>query len=535
MLATSTDGWSQVHFHDSTPLSTPIHDDNRSVTVATNGAGTWIAAWQYRLPAAFTDTDIMFSRSTDDGATWTSPAALNTNAATDLYIDDTLPDIAYDGIGTWVATWTGRSFFGPTFTGVLASRSTDDGITWSTPTILELGTVLSGNSHVVADTGGAWCVLFVRNGPGSQFLSSSLMITRSTDGAATWSSPVTILGPLVATAIGPFGLAGDRNGVLVAAWSEQDLFDQTESNIVVSRSLDAGQTWSLPQRLNTSGFTVTGTNQTPRLATDGIGNWTLVWSYSGDIATFTDYDIAVARSSDNGATWTAPVALNSNAGADFGFDIAPDIATDSQGTWIAAWTSDGDSGGNISGDNDVLYSISRDEGATWTAPKPLNRDANNEEPGFGIPEDYAPRLAADTSGTWVAVWETGDSFSPDHGVQEPDIVAARATSGGGGGGGGGCFIATAAYGTPLSTELTRLRALRDRHLLHSLAGSAFVDAYYRFSPPAADWLAQQPAARWFVRSAISAWLKHPGLTWTGVLTLVALLAIVSSKRHMRKE
>ena len=69
----------------------------------------------------------------------------------------------------------------------------------------------------------------------------------------------------------------------------------------------------------------------------------------------------------------------------------------------------------------------------------------------------------------------------------------------GGGSGGPCFIATAAYGTPMAEQIDVLRALRDTWLLTNSWGTAFVDTYYRLSPPVADIIAGSPALAWFVR------------------------------------
>lgn len=69
----------------------------------------------------------------------------------------------------------------------------------------------------------------------------------------------------------------------------------------------------------------------------------------------------------------------------------------------------------------------------------------------------------------------------------------------GGGGGGPCFIASAAYGTPLAGQIDTLRAVRDEYLLSNAAGTAFVDAYYQVSPAIADVVAKSPVLASIIR------------------------------------
>jgi hypothetical protein len=59
----------------------------------------------------------------------------------------------------------------------------------------------------------------------------------------------------------------------------------------------------------------------------------------------------------------------------------------------------------------------------------------------------------------------------------------------------GCFVATAAYGSPLAAEVDLLRQVRDRLLLPTPVGRQLVEAYYATSPPLAQHIATDPELR----------------------------------------
>ena len=75
---------------------------------------------------------------------------------------------------------------------------------------------------------------------------------------------------------------------------------------------------------------------------------------------------------------------------------------------------------------------------------------------------------------------------------------------GGGGGGSCCIVASVATGSPMSSEVGALRAVRDRVLRRTDVGFAFFrslhHAYYSFSPQIATWIAADQRLRETVRT-----------------------------------
>ena len=98
----------------------------------------------------------------------------------------------------------------------------------------------------------------------------------------------------------------------------------------------------------------------------------------------------------------------------------------------------------------------------------------------------------------------------------------------------GCFIATAAWGSPLDPHVHSLRRFRDRVLLRNAPGRALVSLYYRFSPPLADYIAARPAARAVARAILWPLVYAIERPWQCLLLAVSLAggACGARRRHI---
>jgi hypothetical protein len=131
---------------------------------------------------------------------WSDPAPLNTNAATDSQHDGG-PAVATDGAGNWVAVWI-------SINGILLSRSTDNGATWTDPrTVVGTGAWFQ---QVATDGAGNWVCVWSSSGGVSVAWSTVY------DGG-TWTAPTLVdddgMEPHVTT---------DGAGNWVCVWTSED-------------------------------------------------------------------------------------------------------------------------------------------------------------------------------------------------------------------------------------------------------------------------------------------------------------------------
>ena len=109
----------------------------------------------------------------------------------------------------------------------------------------------------------------------------------------------------------------------------------------------------------------------------------------------------------------------------------------------------------------------------------------------------------------------------------------------------GCFIATAAYGTPMAEEIQILRGFRDEYLLTNPVGQAFVDFYYKTSPPMAEFITEHPGLKPIVRAGLLPAVAMSAvaisttpaekIAMAGFLVLVSVTLAVWATRRRRRD
>ncbi len=149
---------------------------------------------------------------------------------------------------------------------------------------------------------------------------------------------------------------------------------------------------------------------------------------------------------------------------------------------------------------------------------------------------------------FVTAWDTTQFADGAYEVRAvcADSLAALADFQGtpaaaGSGGSGGCFIATAAYGSPLAPQIQVLRDFRDTYLLTHALGRWFVGQYARLSPPLADIIRDRAWLRAAVRVSLApvVWvarvIMHPIGWLVGILIGGSLLSALGwyARRRLR--
>lgn len=232
------------------------------------------------------------------------------------------------------------------------------------------------------------------NSPESIWRSTSIRTIRSTDGGRSWSNPVSVGGPFGGYQNNHELHIGD-DGTAYVVWLDSRLAKEGERqiNILLSKSVDGGESWSTPVVVDAE-----PSCECCRAAvtTDPDGNVYVAWrkKLDGGIR-----DIAVAKSSDKGETWSTPVvAFQDNWVQGYCPDAGPSIVADKNGLLHLGWWTGSETG------NGVKYTRSWDQGQTFSAPLVLSSS-----------EEARPshvQVALDSKNRVAVVWDDGSLETP---------------------------------------------------------------------------------------------------------------------------
>ena len=392
--------------------------------------------------------------STDRGLTWGAPVQVDddaTGAPKWVATEDRSPTITIQA-GVLHAVWRdARNGYDDLWT----SRSLDGGVSWSANVRLDKG-FPSGTAPVreytlastlVAGVAHLHVLFTVDPGSTGNFQPDELYLVSSTDGGQTWGGARTVSSQNGSGAdVDSFALDADGDD-LVIVWSDDRFGSSTNDDVWIVRSLDAGQTFTGPERqVDPSGPLNGDVENELALAAEGdllaIGweeefgsvreeAWLAIstdrgtsFAFGGRIglappSTADVDDVAVAvhdgvvyagwdddragldqvrvvHTSDLGATFSPERQLSTTAGGELVFTTGDDFV-------LASFSGDGAGTGDA-----ARFAFTRDGGVTWSLTADLSsntRDVDDVRPAWNARYGnvIAPWIADDagTNGIWV--------------------------------------------------------------------------------------------------------------------------------------
>jgi hypothetical protein len=282
-----------------------------------------IGVWQQDRYTNGAARGLMTGVSFDGGNTWTPRSIPWSTCSGGEFQRATDPWVTFspNGVAHQVALGlSGESFTASGVNAILASRSTDGGITWSAPVTLirdEGATFFNDKETITADPTDSRFVYAVWDRLRAN-VDGPTLFARTTDGGLTWEAARGIYTPPGSGQTIGNVIRVLPDGTLV------NLFTQivgSNNTLQVIRSTDRGTTWSAPIQI--SAFATLGTRDPnsgtpvrdgsiiPQMAVGPDGSLAVVWQD----ARFTSVRDAVAfsRSTDGGFTWSAPVRVSFDA------------------------------------------------------------------------------------------------------------------------------------------------------------------------------------------------------------------------------
>lgn len=262
---------------------------------------TWAVAHPKVTPDKPFSNDLRLSRSTDGGKTFQPSVLVNDDQQVIGHSFDSI-HVAPDGV-VHMAWIDGRE--GKKESGTFAARSTDHGRTVEKNLKVDENTCVCCRTSMTSSPDGTLYVAWRKILPGDL---RETVVARSTDAGRTFTAPV-IVGHDRWVFPGcphrPASIGTDRQGRLYVVWYTEGS-DETPS-IYLAYSDDRGETFSSKQKLNLSKGTFP---DHPQMAVDSEGRLVIVWEEQSPVRR----EVVVSVSLDRGQSFSVPKKINDKKG-----------------------------------------------------------------------------------------------------------------------------------------------------------------------------------------------------------------------------
>jgi|GEM_PF-608934 len=369
---------------------------------------------EVNIYAQSTDRNIMFGASHNIRSSTINVATfITTNGGQTWYGGDTLADFntqrgdpapLIDKNGVFIYGHLNSSANFGSVTGMGMNYSTNRGITWS-PTFpianagggdADKNAVGTDESPYSANSYMAWTKFTSGNLP------AVILVSRSTDAGATWSSAQQVNTAASTSFSQGTDVATSPTGDVYICWAEESSTSPYPSvSVGFAKSTNGGTTWGFTNTAYaTSGMRSASyngwavrVNDFPRMAVDKTGSGRNGWIYiveaeQGGGTAGSDADIVLHRSTDGGTTWSSGIRVNQDPINDGKKQFFPAVCVDPGGGINVAYY-DNRNYASVGDSCEIYVSRSLDGGSTWTDVKASDHAFKPKNvPGVNSMGDY---------------------------------------------------------------------------------------------------------------------------------------------------
>ena len=333
------------------------------------------------------------SYSTDEGESWSAPSEIDPGFSHYLIYDY---DFTMEDDGTVHFIWSSIKDSADIAYQVFYQKSEDFGATWNDEIMIsEEDSDTSIGARISYSGNNVYAVWEQYDSDLSIY---TAVFAKSSDDGDSFGTPEILSGDSSADNSVSEVAVSSAGSNIVVGWIESN--DNGESIIMARNSANSGSSFS---NENVVGSADGSTSSFLEASNDGSNDYFLSWMRQGNEQ---PRKVECSRSANSGASWGAPVNVDGVGGDDIDqFRASP--VMDSNADRVAIFWSETDSRTGSSEDQDIVFSISTNDGSTWSDFEDVSENYYEADSG-------SPSLASSDVYLYLVYLDNGDLDQEDN-------------------------------------------------------------------------------------------------------------------------